>query len=319
MTLRNLWDRIIGMAETPETQPALHESADFQEFKSRKRDASSADVKPATPVEPPTPSGPQGESATASEAVVSQESKTKEEKPPRGDAESRIRDLVAENARLRAAQAQPAAALVVQARAEQPPAQPPARPTDTDQEPDADTFMRKAATEHPEYSYEKLIQLYNREYREWSGREQERQQQARANETKQQERVRLANEARQKHPDIDAVLFQANTLQVQPPTAQYLFDLGAEGLEIAYHVCKEPGEAARIAAMPWAEQISELAHIRRSIANPQSKDPEPPQPAARPIIVSRAPKPPRVLEGISASEPVTPQSFQEFRTLKRKA
>lgn len=309
-------------AEEPKTTAT---SESFEEFKAIKRAPSSQDVKPAQPSEPnTTPSAspaekPTDESARASEAPTQEDSRE-----PRTDSERRIRKLHQESAEykrkyeeLLAKSAAPAPIPVVPKPEEPRPVEPP-KPAAEDPRPRRKERLQALMAQFPADNYEELCDRYDDEVEAWGGRQSERKEQEKLASESRKTWQTLFNEARAKNPDFDAkVINNAPFMEGMTREAKsFLDNLKGTGLEIAYRVGSDPALTAKIAAMPWAEQVSELADIRKSLQNPTEK-PQPTQQQTRPVLVSRAPAPPRVLGGVAPADSTAPSNMDEFRAAKR--
>lgn len=81
---------------------------------------------------------------------------------------------------------------------------------------------------------------------------------------------------RERFPDYDAVARSPN-VQITPSMAEVIYDSEA-GPEIAYHLGKNPAEAARIAALPAIRQAAELGRLEAKISAPKPLPKQPPAP-----------------------------------------
>lgn len=305
-------------AEEPKTTAT---SESFEEFKAVKRAPSSQDVKPAQPSEPietpsvPKADKPEGESARASEAPIQEDSGKKQ----RSNSESRIRELLAERDEWkRKAESAAPAPIPVAPKPEEPrPVEPP-KPAAEDPRPRREQYLKDAYQKYPNETYEQLLDRFDDHLGEWQERQSERKEQEKIATESRKTWQTLFNEARAKNPDFDAkVLHNAPFMEGMTREAKsFLDNLKGTGLEIAYRVGSDPALTAKIAAMPWAEQVSELADIRKSLQNPTEK-PQPTQQQIRPVLVSRAPAPPRVLGGVAPADSTAPSNMDEFRAAKR--
>jgi len=105
---------------------------------------------------------------------------------------------------------------------------------------------------------------------------------------------------REKVPDFDEVAHNPN-LAVTPIMAEAIRE-APRGAEIAYYLGKNPGEAARIAALPPVSQVMAIARLELRLDAAQA-------------AVSRAPEPIGALTGRggSAGKPLDQMSFDEYR------
>lgn len=81
---------------------------------------------------------------------------------------------------------------------------------------------------------------------------------------------------REKYPDYDTVARSPN-VQITTSMAEVIYDSEA-GPEIAYHLGKNPAEAARIAALPVVRQAAELGRLEARITAPKALPKQPPAP-----------------------------------------
>lgn len=322
LTIKRIWDNIFGQMPDSQVQTPLRDAADYSEFKSLKHAADPSTVKPTTADEPvrtpsaPRAAKPEGESAAASEAAVTQE-KPGEETPPRSDAETRIRKLNAENARLKAeleARQAPQPAAQTAAKVE-PPAQPAAKPAEDDPKPTRKEALVKLAQQFPTETYEELLDRYDGIASEW----QQRQETRKANEKQQKDQAEVWNravaEVRTEKPDLDEKVGNNPNLLMRPGAWRFAAAMGAQGLRALYAIGADPNECARIANM--ASENEQIAAVAMHYHNLSQHTPEKPQPTVRPVLVSRAPAPPRRLDGTAPSEPKEPTSYGEFKARKR--
>lgn len=82
--------------------------------------------------------------------------------------------------------------------------------------------------------------------------------------------------ARERYTDYDTVT-RNQSVPITKPMAEVIMDLDA-GPEIAYHLGKNPQEAARIAALPERHQALELGRLEAKITAPKSVPKPPPAP-----------------------------------------
>jgi hypothetical protein len=326
LTLRGLWSKLWNQEEMSENltaQTPLRDAADFEEYKSLKNAPSPTDVKPAPASEPKTPSvppaKPAGESAAAPEAAVTQDPEGTP--PPRTDAERRIRQLAADKKRLEAEleelrKPKPAAA-APPATVEQP--KPAAeQPATEDPKPTRKETIARLAQEHPTESYEQLLDRFDDLKGEWDQRQKTRETQERQRKDQAEVWQRTLSQVRSEVPDFDAKVFQNPALLMRPEAWRFAAAMGANGLRAIHEIGSDLAECARIAALEGHEQIQAVAIHCNSLTS--QKGPEQPQPApVRPVLVSRAPAPPRSLGGISPGEPTAPTNYDEYRNQKRKA
>lgn len=71
--------------------------------------------------------------------------------------------------------------------------------------------------------------------------------------------------ARQKYADFDEVVVHNPDLPITQTMAQSLVEMDA-GADVAYHLGKNPQEAARIAALPASRQLIELGKLEASLS-----------------------------------------------------
>jgi hypothetical protein len=105
---------------------------------------------------------------------------------------------------------------------------------------------------------------------------------------------------REKVPDFDEVAHNPN-LAVTPIMAEAIRET-PRGAEIAYYLGKNPGEAARIAALPPVSQVMAIARLETRLDTAQA-------------AVSRAPEPIGALTGRggNAGKPLDQMTFDEYR------
>ncbi|MBT3070945.1 hypothetical protein KKP04_08700 [Rhodomicrobium sp. Az07] len=105
---------------------------------------------------------------------------------------------------------------------------------------------------------------------------------------------------RERVPDFDEVAHNPN-LAVTPIMAEAIRETPL-GAEIAYFLGKNPGEAARLAALPPVSQVMAIARLEARLDTAQS-------------AISRAPEPIGALTGRggSAAKPLDQMSFDEYR------
>lgn len=82
--------------------------------------------------------------------------------------------------------------------------------------------------------------------------------------------------AREKFADYDVVTRNPN-VAITPAMAEVIRDSDV-GPDVAYHLGKNPAEAARIAALPPARQAAELGRLEAKITAPKPLPPQPPAP-----------------------------------------
>ena len=107
-----------------------------------------------------------------------------------------------------------------------------------------------------------------------------------------QERVAKVREAK---PDFDSVTGNP-ALPVTPTMANVIFESDV-GPEVAYHLGTNPGEAARIAALPEYRQAAELGKLEAKLSQPAPAPRTPPPP------------PPQTVKGLSAGLNKTPDEM----------
>ncbi len=122
------------------------------------------------------------------------------------------------------------------------------------------------------------------------------------------EAQRVLNEtvmkAEAKYPDFKKVAFNPD-LAITPAMSQVI-RTSESGVDVAYHLGKNPAEAARIAQLPPIAQVRELGRIEERLST-QTKQP------AEVKRISAAPAPPRTITGGTAVEK-NPEnmSFEEY-------
>lgn len=82
-----------------------------------------------------------------------------------------------------------------------------------------------------------------------------------------------------KYPDYHAVTTNPN-LAISPAMAEVIMDSDL-GPDLAYHLGKNPAEAARIAALNPISQVRELGKIEAAIAAPKTTPKPPPEPVRK--------------------------------------
>lgn len=73
------------------------------------------------------------------------------------------------------------------------------------------------------------------------------------------------DKARQKYPDFDDVVLNNREIPISPFTAAALADMEG-GMDVAYHLGKNPAEAQRIASLPQNRQLIEIGKIEAALA-----------------------------------------------------
>ena len=81
------------------------------------------------------------------------------------------------------------------------------------------------------------------------------------------------DDAADKYADYDDVINNPKA-PISPVMAQTIM-LDNNGAEVAYHLGKNPNEAARIAALPFAQQVTEIATLSGTFTNNNSDAPDP--------------------------------------------
>jgi len=85
--------------------------------------------------------------------------------------------------------------------------------------------------------------------------------------------------ARQKYADFDEVVVHNPDLPITQTMAQSLVEMD-QGADVAYHLGKNPQEAARIAALPASRQLIELGKLEASLALNAKKVTQAPPPVS---------------------------------------
>jgi hypothetical protein len=81
---------------------------------------------------------------------------------------------------------------------------------------------------------------------------------------------------RERYTDYDTVA-RNPAVQITPSMAEVIFD-SEHGPELAYHLGKNPAEAAKIAALPAIRQAAELGRLEAKISAPKAQPKQPPAP-----------------------------------------
>lgn len=108
---------------------------------------------------------------------------------------------------------------------------------------------------------------------DWKLEQVEKQREQRAREesqkktqTENQRRIsKQVEKARQKHADFDEVVIHNPDLAITQDMATALVEMGDVGGDVAYHLGKNPQEAARIAQLPPQRQLIELGRLEASL------------------------------------------------------
>jgi hypothetical protein len=108
------------------------------------------------------------------------------------------------------------------------------------------------------------------------------------------ERVAKVREAK---PDFDSVTTNP-ALPITPVMANVIYE-SELGPEVAYHLGANPGEAARIAALPEYRQAAELGKLEVKLS----------QPAPAPVTRTPPPPPPETVAGLSAGIAKSPEDM----------
>ena len=145
-------------------------------------------------------------------------------------------------------------------------------------------------------------------------RKAEEREQVAAQKAAQETYIARVNKAVEKYPDYKAVA-ESPDVTVSMPMAHAIMT-SEHGPEIAYHLGKNPQEAARIAALQPVQQLVEVGLI---VAKLTATAPAPAAPAPKPPI-SAAPKPIKPLESKGDTHVKTPdeESMEEYASRRKK-
>lgn len=126
--------------------------------------------------------------------------------------------------------------------------------------------------------------------------------------------IARVNKAVEKYPDYKAVA-ESPDVTVSMPMAHAIMT-SEHGPEIAYHLGKNPQEAARIASLQPVQQLVEVGLIVAKLTAPA---PAPAAPAPKPAV-SAAPKPIKPLESKSDTHVKTPdeESMEEYAARRKR-
>lgn len=86
-----------------------------------------------------------------------------------------------------------------------------------------------------------------------------------------------ADKARQKYQDFDDVVLNNHNVPISPFAAAALVDM-ENGMDVAYHLGKNPAEAMRIASLPQNRQLIEIGRIEAALASNTRKTTAAPPP-----------------------------------------
>ena len=145
-------------------------------------------------------------------------------------------------------------------------------------------------------------------------RKAEEREQVAAQKAAQETYIARVNKAVEKYPDYKAVA-ESPDVTVSMPMAHAIMT-SEHGPEIAYHLGKNPQEAARIASLAPVQQLVEVGLI---VAKLTAQVPAPAAPAPKPPI-SAAPKPIKPLESKGDTHIKTPdeESMEEYASRRKK-
>ena len=120
----------------------------------------------------------------------------------------------------------------------------------------------------------------------------------------------------QKYPDFRAKVLQDDTVPITPVMAELIREDDQRGLDVAYHLATNRGEASRIAALPPARQAVEFARIVSTLPTTSSRKTSGPTSPAPPV--SRAPAPTSPVGGAPTASVVPPESGRVSDYIQRR-
>jgi len=142
--------------------------------------------------------------------------------------------------------------------------------------------------------------------------EAEKKQQAEKTQAEQQRRIdEQVTKARQKHADFDDVVMQNPDLAITSDMAMAMVEMGEAGGDVAYHLGKNPQEAARIAQLPPARQLMELGRLEAQLALSVKKVTSAPAPVGSQITGSAGSS--GLSDGMSTKEWIAARNAQLHR------
>lgn len=316
----------------PKPEPAADDKKPST-LSGEEKKSSGEEKKPEVPSEPPKKAGESAE--------VPETSKQETQEPPKSDkrdrsAQGRAKELIAEGRFDEAAKILEAAGAkrekeradrleqeLQEHRTRKPAETAPATPK---------AEAPKAAADDPEPKVDeydgskgKTYDDYLRAVARWEGRQAFRQEQQATAQKQQQDTVRESmtkkvTAAKAKYEDFEAVTAgdpKAGSGLILSPAMQQFVVESDSGLDVAYHLGKNPDEYARIFMLTPARQIAELGKIEASLAIAPAAPPEKPKQAPP---VSKAPPPPATVGGTETPAPKSTSeasSMEEHRRLRR--
>ena len=307
----------------PQPEPALSAKSDIPVVETKPDSQPAKEEKPEAKADAAPEEGKKpADSAPAEDPAEDAAANTEEAgKPKSKGVQKRIDELVKQREEERAEKLRLLA--IVEQYQKQPPKQEEAQ-VDEDPEPLRPSRDPNAAPE----VYEQALAEYADQKAAWSARKavkealaeeakkaEQREVEAKAK-AAQESYVARVNKAIEKYPDYKAVA-ESPDVQVSMPMAQAIIT-SDHGPEIAYHLGKNPAEAARIAALPPVQQLVEIGLIVAKLTAPAPKaDSQPPQPKPS---VSAAPKPIKPLESKGETHVKTPdeETMEEYAARRKR-